>query len=452
MVWDYSEANVFGDMAGDPLVSLKNMMRVLDGLPAKRDGYVVQADAQVQSLSSGAVISTDPPYYDNIGYADLSDFFYVWLRKSLKPIFPGLFATLATPKAEELVATPYRHGSKDKAEVFFLNGMQRAMHNLAEQAHPAFPVTIYYAFKQSETESAEGTASSGWETFLDAVIHAGFAMTGTWPMRTELANKVAGIGHNMLASSIVLVCRPRSADALSVSRRVFQRELNQVLPQALDEMTKGAGDERSPVAPVDLSQAIIGPGIAVFSKYAAVLEADGTPMRVRTALQLINRFLAEDDFDHDTQFCLHWFEQYGWQEGKFGEADTLARAKGTSVDGVKQAGVLYATGGVVRLLRWGEYVGGWDPQQDSRLPVWEVLHQLIRLFKASGESGAGAVVAAVAGKAEATRQLAYRLYTLCERAGWAEDARAYNEIVTSWGAIEAAATAAPVPQQGSLFD
>ena len=257
---------------------------------------------------------------------------------------------------------------------------------------------------------------------------------------------------NALASSIVLVCRPRAADAPTTSRRAFLRELNPLLPEALDEMTKGSGDDRSPVAPVDLSQAIIGPGMAVFSKYAAVLEADGSPMDVRTALSLINRFLAEDDFDHDTQFCLHWFEQYGWKDGKFGEADTLARAKGTSVDGVKRAGVLYATGGVVRLLKWIEYTTDWDPKIDARLPVWEVLHQIIRVFNAEGETGAGAVLAAVQAKAEPTRQLAYRLYTLCERAGWAEDARAYNEIVTSWSAIESAAARVPGPKQGVLFD
>ena len=451
MSWDFAEVNPLSTQSGSIENSLdytsKGVM-CAGTIP----GCAVQADAGKQTVSVDRVVSTDPPYYDNIGYADLSDFFYVWLRKSLKPIFPSLFATLAVPKAEELVATPYRHGSKEKAEAFFLDGITQAMQRLANQAHPSFPVTIYYAFKQSETGTQEGTTSTGWETFLDAVLRAGFAVTGTWPMRTELSNRMIGSGTNALASSIVLVCRPRPADAPTTSRRAFQRELNQVLPQALDEMTKGAGDERSPVAPVDLSQAIIGPGMAVFSKYAAVLEADGTPMRVRTALQLINRFLAEDDFDHDTQFCLHWFEQHGWKEGKFGEADTLARAKGTSVDGVKQAGVLYATRGVVRLLKWAEYAGDWSPQQDARLPVWEVLHQLIRLFRTDGEGGAGAVLAAVAGKAEATRQLAYRLYTLCERAGWAEDARAYNEIVTSWGAIESAATAAPVPRQGNLFD
>ena len=451
MVWDYAEVNQLAHAAGDFLVSLEGGIRFIESSARAGSGLATHADAATQANSRGKVVSTDPPYYDNIGYADLSDFFYGWLRRALKPIFPDLFATLAVPKIEELVATPYRHGSKEKAEVFFLNGMTQAMHRLAEQAHPAFPVTIYYAFKQAESDEGDGTASTGWETFLEAVLKADFALTGTWPMRTERGARSIGIGSNALASSIVLVCRPRSTTASTISRRTFLRELNQVLPEALDEMTKGAGEERSPVAPVDLSQAIIGPGMAVFSKYAAVLEADGTPMSVRTALQLINRFLAEDDFDHYTQFCLSWFGQYGWKDGKFGEADTLARAKGTSVDGVKQSGVLYATGGVVRLLKWTDYPTDWDPRADTRLPVWEVLHQLIRLFKTEGESGAGGMLAAVQTKAEATRQLAYRLYTLCERAGWAEDARAYNEIVTSWNAIEGAAAAAPAPQQATMF-
>ena len=450
MVWDYCETNALGSATGSVCSGLGQVAKVLETLVPGAEGNATQCDAQSISVHA-RVVSTDPPYYDNIGYADLSDFFYGWLRRGLKPIFPDLFATLAVPKAEELVATPYRHGSKEKAESFFLDGMTQAMHRLAEQAHPAFPVTIYYAFKQSETESTEGTASTGWETFLEAVLKADFALTGTWPMRTERGARSIGIGTNALASSIVLVCRPRSPTASTISRRAFLRELNQVLPEALDEMTKGAGDDRSPVAPVDLSQAVIGPGMAVFSKYAAVLEADGTSMSVRTALQLINRFLAEDDFDHDTQFSLSWFGQYGWKEGKFGEADTLARAKGTSVDGVKQAGVLYATGGVVRLFKWAEYPTDWDPRADTRLPVWEVLHQLIRLFKTEGESGAGRMLAAVQSKAEATRQLAYRLYTLCERAGWAEDARAYNEIITSWGAIETVAAATPTPQQATMF-
>lgn len=442
MVWDYSEANAFGGMAGDFAVSLKNMMRVLDELPNGVPAHALQADAQGQSISRNKLVSTDPPYYDNIVYADLSDYFYVWLRRSLKSAYPSLYATLAVPKAEELVATTYRHGSREKAEAFFLSGMTKAMHNLAEQAHPGFPVTIYYAFKQSETKGEAGTSSTGWETFLEAVIRAGFALTGTWPMRTELGNRMVGSGTNALASSIILVCRQRAADAPTVSRREFIRELNAALPIALDEMTRGGVN--SPVAPVDLSQAIIGPGMAIFSQYAAVLEADGSPMRVKTALQLINRFLAEDDFDHDTQFCLHWFDQQGWATGKFGEADVLARAKGTSVDGLKATGVVASGKGDLRLLRWAELPRDWSPETDTRLPVWEALHHLIRALNQDGESAAGALLARMPARAEPIRALAYRLYTLCERKGWADDARAYNELVTAWSAIEQAAGEAGV--------
>ena len=451
MVWDFAEANPFSSSTGNWTGALSWIENVIGrSLSGKSCGKAQQESAQIQSISQGKVVSTDPPYYDNIGYAELSDYFYVWLRRSVRDVYPAIFSTVAVPKADELVATPYRHGGKEQAESFFLDGMTMAMRRIAEQSSPSFPVTIYYAFKQSETLTAEGTSSTGWETFLDAVMRSGFSLTGTWPVRTEREQGLK-TGTNSLASSIVLVCRPRPEAAETISRRAFLRELNQVLPEALDEMTRGSGDDRSPVAPVDLSQAIIGPGMAVFSKYAAVLEADGTPMTVQTALRLINRFLAEDDFDHDTQFCLHWFEQYGWKEGRFGEADTLARAKGTSVDGVKQSGVLFATGGIVRLLKWAEYPSDWNPVGDERLPVWEALHHLIRILKAEGESGAGNVLAAVAAMAEPTRQLAYRLYTLCERANWPEDARSYNEIITSWSAIESAAAAAPKALQTDLF-
>ncbi len=451
MVWDFAEANPFSSSTGNWTGALAWIENVIArALPANAAGSASQEIAQKQNVSQDKVVSTDPPYYDNIGYADLSDYFYVWLRKSVRDIYPDIFSTIGVPKADELVATPYRHGGKEEAETFFLSGMTEAMHRVAEQSHPAYPVTIYYAYKQSESNDG-GTSSTGWVTFLSAVLEAGFSIGGTWPMRTE-RDQGLKTGTNSLASSIVLVCRPRSPKAESISRRAFLRELNQVLPEALDEMTRASEGERSPVAPVDLSQAIIGPGMAVFSKYASVLEADGTPMSMHTANSLINRFLAEDDFDHDTQFCLHWFEQHGWSEGRFGDADTLARAKGTSVDGVKQAGVLFASGGIVRLLKWAEYADDWNPADDNRLPVWEALHQIVRIFRAEGESGAGKVLAAVAAKAEPTRQLAYRLYTLCERAGWAEDARAYNEIITSWSAIEAAASAAPKAVQSDLFN
>jgi putative DNA methylase len=454
MAWDFPEVNPFAGAAGDFGVTTTTMARCIENVMIKRIGaFVTQADAQTQTISAGKIISTDPPYYDNISYADLSDFFYVWLRRALRPILPELFATIAVPKGEELVATSHRHGTKDKAEAFFLNGMTQAMQGLAKQGHPAFPITIYYAFKQSETDNDVGTSSPGWESFLEAVCRAGFQLTGTWPMRTERPTGVK-VKTNSLASSVILVCRKRAGDAITISRREFLRELNAELPVALDEMTKGTSDDRSPVAPVDLSQAIIGPGMAVFSKYAAVLEADGSPMSVRTALQLINRFLAEDDFDADTQFCLRWFEQHGWTESAFGEADVLARSKSTSIDTMKEAGVIKSGSGKVRLLKWAEYSTDWDPRTDTRTPIWEALHRLIRALKQGGESASGVLLAALGGKAEAVRQLAYRLYTLCERLGQAEDARAYNELITSWTGIETVAASAPksADPQGVLFE
>ena len=452
MTWDFAEGSPFGESSAGFVEAVNVVSNVFPYYRGKPSSTASQGAAQGPLDLADRFVSTDPPYYDNIGYADLSDFFYVWLRRSLHPVFPSLLATISVPKEEELVATPYRHGTKQKAEKFFLDGMTQAMRNLATQSHPSAPITIYYSFKQSETGSKGDTSSTGWETFLEAVLQSGLTVTGTWPMRTEGDNRQNGIGANALASSIILVCRPRARDVGMISRRQFVRQLNEVLPLALDAMTRESEGLHSPVAPVDLSQAIIGPGMAIFSRYDAVLEADGTPMTVKTALQLINRFLAEDDFDADTQFCLHWFEQYGWDAGKFGEADTLARAKGTSVEGVKMSGVIESGGGNVRLLKWKEYPAHWDPRTDPRLPVWEALHQLIRAHSAEGDSGAARVLAGVAGKAEASRQLAYRLYTLCERSNRAEDARAYNEVVTGWSGIESAAVKLPGARQGRLFD
>lgn len=442
MVWDFAEANPFSDSSGNILSGCDQAAQLINNTPASVCSYAKQSDAQTQIFSIHKVVSTDPPYYDNIGYADLSDFFYVWLRRSLHSVLPALYATLAVPKVEELVATPYRHGGKEAAEVFFLDGMVKAFHNLTGQIHPAFPVSIYYAFKQSETRTNSETSSTGWETFLDAVLRAGFTITGTWPMSTEYTGNLKN-NVNSLASSIVLVCRKRDPNAPSISRREFTRELNAVLPEALLDMTRGGVN--SPVAPVDLSQAIIGPGMAVFSKYSAVLEADGTPMSVRTALTLINRFLAEDDFDADTQFCLAWFDGRGWDKGPYGEADVLARAKGTSVGGLTQAGVVESGGGNVRLLRWAHMPSDWNPAKDARLPVWEGLHQLIRALNQRGETEAGKLLTHLSSKTEAIRSLAYRLYTLCERKNWAEDARAYNELIIAWPAIEQTMHTHPAP-------
>ncbi len=455
MTWDFAEGNPLSESSGSWVNNVEWACKALDLVPCRGGGSAFQADAVKVHTSRGDFISTDPPYYDNISYAELSDFFYSWLRLSLRPVFPSLFATISTPKDAELVAVPYRHGGQEKANKFFLSGMTQVMRNLAHDAHPSAPITIYYAFKQTETEDDAGTSSTGWESFLDAVTRAGLALTGTWPMRTELGNRMVGRDSNALASSIILVCRPRLKYAGTISRRHFVRMLNEVLPMALDTMTRKSEGEHSPVAPVDLSQAIIGPGMAIFSRYDAVLEADGTPMSMKTALQLINRFLAEDDFDADTQFCLHWFEQYGWETGKFGEANVLAQAKGTSVAGVQHAGGIESGGGNVRLLKWKELDTEWDPMKDPRIPVWQVLHQMIAAVNSAGGETAAAHIYAhpkIVGKTEAARQLAYRLYTLCERAGRAEDARAYNEVVTGWSGIESAAVKVATPRQRTLFD
>ena len=462
MVWDFAEANPLGNKSGSWTTFLngivKAFVRAFDSVSSLQRGSAQQSDAQRQSISKNKVISSDPPYYDNIAYADLSDFFYVWLRRSLKPIYPALFSTLAVPKTEELVATPYRHGNKESAESFFMAGMTSAMQNISEQSHIGFPVTIYYAFKQSDTKES-GTTSTGWETFLEGVLHSGFVITGTWPMRTENSSRMIGQGTNALASSIIFVCRKRTKSAESLSRRQFQRELREILPEALEIMI-GGKQGTSPVAPVDLAQAAIGPGMGVYSKYAAVLNQDGSSLSVHEALILINReitdFLTPEagSFDSDTLFCSTWFDQYGWKDGPFGEALVVASGKGTSVDGVQDAGVIESGGGKVRLLQWKEYEEGWDPKKDNRTPVWEALHYLIRALNQEGESESGRLLSRMPERAEPIRQLAYHLYTLCERNKWADDARAYNELITSWHGISSAShKAGHIGTQGTLdFD
>jgi putative DNA methylase len=456
MTWDFAEGNPFSDSSGNVADSYGTWVyKALTWLPRRAlAGASRQVDAATQNLSVEKIVSTDPPYYNNIGYADLSDFFYLWLRRALKPVFPDLFSTLATPKAEELVATPYRHGTREKAEAFFLNGMTQAMHRLAEQAHPAFPVTIYYAFKQAESDGDEGIASTGWDTFLSAVILAGFAISGTWPMRTERGARSVGIGTNALASSIVLVCRKGAANAPTATRREFLNQLKAELPEALKHL------QRSNIAPVDLAQAAIGPGMAVYSRYAKVLDAEGETLSVREALALINQTLdealaeQEGDFDGDSRWALAWFEQSGFAEGEYGVAETLSKAKNTSVSGMVEAGILRSKGGKVRLLRPGELPPDWDPETDLRLTAWESVHHLVRALEAGGEIAAAQLVAKIGSKAEISRELAYRLYTVCERKKRAQEALSYNGLVQSWPEITRLAREGGEPQQSQpqLFD
>jgi putative DNA methylase len=435
MVWDFADLNPFAGAGGDFMGVIEGIGKMLQGSQSRINGHAEQADAATQGISTDCIVSTDPPYYDNIGYADLSDYFYVWLRRSLKSTYPDLLSTLVVPKAQELVAASYRHGGRENAETFFLEGMTKAMGRLAKQTHQAFPVTIYYAFKQAETDANEATSSTGWDTFLEAVIRAGFAITGTWPMRTENQTRLRGMVANALASSIVLVCRSRVASAPTVTRRDFLVALKAELPEALKLLQRGN------IAPVDLAQAAIGPGMAIYTRYAQVLDAEGKPVTVRDALELINQALdevlaaQEGDFDADTRWALAWFEQSGFVEGEYGVAETLSKAKNTSVSGMVQAGILASKGGKVRLLRPDELPASWDPATDPRLTVWEIVHHLIRVLEADGEGAAAELVSKLGGKAEVARELAYRLYTLCERKKRAPEALSYNGLVQSWPEI-----------------
>ncbi|MEQ9482190.1 DUF1156 domain-containing protein [Coleofasciculus sp. F4-SAH-05] len=440
MVWDFAEGNIFSDSSGNWLKNLEWVIGVLEKVPSSILAEVSQCDARSIETQKSKLVSVDPPYYDNIGYADLADFFYVWLRRTIGKFYLNICSTLLVPKSQELVATPYRFGgSKQKAQIFFEEGLGKAFNRMHEISPADYPLTIYYAFKQSETEkkgkSDESVASTGWETMLEGLMKADFSIGGTWPMRSELSNRMVASGTNALASSIVLVCRPRPTDAPKTTRRQFLTELKRQLPKALKTLQQGN------IAPVDLAQASIGPGMAVFSQYAAVLENDGSPMRVRTALQLINQILdeylteQEGAFDSDTRWALTWFEQYQFNSGQYGDAETLSKAKNTSVSGMVDAGILEAKGGKVRLLKREELKSDWNPNSDSRMPDWEVTQYLIHELDQKGEMGAAEMLAKLGERGEIARDLAYRLYSLCDRKGWAAEGIAYNSLVISWPEI-----------------
>ncbi len=452
MVWDFAEGNPFSNASGNwASTCVAWVEKSVATLAPQCNGVARQLDARTQTYSSDKVVSTDPPYYDNVGYADLSDFFYVWTRRTLRKVCPELFTTLAVPKAEELVATPHRHGTRMAAELFFVKGMGQAVQRLEQGANPAFPVTIYYAFKQSEIKADSAVTSTGWESFLDAVMNAEFSITGTWPIRTERSARSVGIGTNALASSIVLVCRKRTKVAPLATRREFVAAMREELPGALARLQSGN------IAPVDLAQAAIGPGMAVFSRFAKVLDARGSRVSVGDALGLINQTLdevladQEGEFDADTRWSLAWFEQNGFDEGEFGVAETLSKAKNTSISGIVDGGVLASRGGKVRLLRPREMASDWDPATDKRLTVWEAVHYLIHALESEGEFAAAELVHQLGGIAETARELAYRLYTVCERKNRAEEARSYNGLVQSWPEIARLARERAPAEQGDMF-
>lgn len=448
MAWDFVEVSPFADAAGDLQVSVATAGRVIEVLPTiDASGHVTQADATTRPYDN-YVVNTDPPYYDNIGYADLSDFFYVWLRRSLGSIYPEVMSTILTPKEPELIASPYRHGgSKGKAEEHFERGFIETFTRMRAGHHPDCPLVVYYAFKQAENDDEDGTASTGWETMLNGLIQAGWTVTGTWPVRTERAGRSIGIGTNALASSVVLACRPRHVTAGSTDRRGFLRALGSELPDKLRKLQEGN------LAPVDLPQSAIGPGIAVFSRYAKVTEPDGTAMRVRTALGLINDVLAdvlneqEGEFDQDTRWAIRWFEQFQWGKGAFGDAETLAKAYNVSVRGLQDAHITGSGNSKVWLVAPADLPESYDPESDARISVWEAAMHLSRVLEGKGaQSGvgpAGELLAGIRRRGEfdedTIRDLAHLLYSFCERRRWSESGQRFNNLASAWSDLQAEA-------------
>lgn len=454
MVWDYAEANIFSRSTGNFGGQVDWVQKTVELLPAVGMGDAVQGDA-ASGEYDGMLVSTDPPYYDNIGYSDLSDYFYVWLRRSLRDVHSGLFGTMVVPKAEELVANAYRHGGKDGAKEFFESGFEGVFARARDSASTDFPITVYYAFKQSETDEG-GNASTGWETILGSMVHAGWTVTSTWPMRSELGNRLIGSESNALASSVVLSLRPRADNAPITDRRGFIAAMKRELGPALRELQQGG------IAPVDLPQSAIGPGMAVFSRYAKVVESDGSEMTVRSALARINEVLdellteQEGDFDPTTRFAIAWYRGNGYESGSFGDAENLARARATAVSAMERGGILSARAGKVRLYRPADLPGEYDVTTDQYTSAWEALHHTIRVQETKGIPSAGTFLTEASRRADGAvdldlvRELAYLLFQVAEKNGWTKDAISFNGIATSWAELLESGRSAPTGRFATL--
>lgn len=439
MVWDFAEGNPFCAGPSDYGQSAEWIARALDALVVGQPGFAIQADAAKVKKPLGVVLSTDPPYYDNVGYAVLSDFFYAWLRKTVGDLYPEMFQTSLTPKAEELIADPSRHGGKAEAARFFRQKYEEVFTWLRNGAPDDLPVTIYYAYRQSEDGEVD-QVSTGWEVFLDAMLRTGWSIRATWPIRTERTGRMRDIGANALASSIILACRPRPDTAGTTDRRGFIRELREKLPDALISL------EQSNIAPVDLAQAAIGPGIAVFSNYAQVVEVDGSPMSVRTALTLINQVLGETlaehegELDENSRFALKWFAEYGWREGEFGDAESLSKALNASMHRLSRLGIVSARAGKVRLVAPTESLGIGGFPSDQEMPVlWKILMELVRRLESEGLESASEYLSAAASvvpSVDSIKDMAYLLFSVCERRRWTKDGVAFNHLVTSWADLQ----------------
>lgn len=454
MSWDFAEAFPWSTSAGSWDQNLVFLPKAIERLGVGCIGSVNQVDAASRSYE-GVLVSADPPYYDNVGYADLSDFFYVWLRRSLGVVYPALFGTMLTPKTEELVADPFRRNGKDAAEKYFESGFVQVFRNIRAATLADAPISVFYAFKQAETDGG-GTASTGWEVLLEGMIQSGWEITATWPIRTELGNRIRSLGSNALASSVVLACRPRPEVAENATRRAFLAALQEKFPRELKRLQQGS------IAPVDLAQAAIGPGMAVFSHYSSVIEPDGSTMTVHAALIEINRALdevlseQEGDFDADTRFCIRWFRQFGWDEQPYGRADELSRSTTTTVEGLLRGGIFWARAGRARLLEPSDLVDKWDPSTDERISVWEVVLRLAKALNEKGVDEAARLMAAASKRIDLdeAKELAYLLFSVCEKRGWTQTGLLFNGLGTLWSDLSAAArvggTLTPPPAQGEF--
>lgn len=439
MAWDFAEGNPFGPSSGTLEIMLSAVVKAVDKLPASSPGGVSQADAASRDYT-GLLVATDPPYYDNIVYSDVSDFFYVWLRRSLRSIYPSLFGTMLVPKDEELVANSYRHGGKEKAEKFFEEGFEQVFARARQSASSDYPITVFYAFKQAELEK-EGVASTGWSTFLEGMVRNGWSITATWPVRSERGGRMTSVGTNALASSIVLALRPREKSAPATDRTGFLVALHTELEEALPRIREGA------IAPADLRQTILGPGMAVFSRFSRVLEDDGSTMLVKTALALINQTFDALQNEHDaeldaeTRFCLDWFRSYGWDTRPYGDAESLAVPLGLSVDGIARGGTLTSGGGKVALIKPQDLDSGWDPAHDDRLSLWEVTCHLARAYATEGREEAARLMAEVKGRVDLdeVNRLATRLYELMESQD-SLTAGLFNGLGGAWADVSATST------------
>lgn len=466
MVWDFAESNIIGDRGVCWHTAVGICADAIETLIVQNEqtGTANQIDAATGANGiKDLLVSTDPPYYDNISYAGLSDFFYVWLRRTVGSLYPDLFSTVLVPKMPELTASPERFGGdKDKAKEHFESGFRNAFTALREKMDQRFPLSVYYAFKQDDEESEdsdeEGASgvdlTTGWETLLEALISSGFQITATWPVRASQAWRMRAMGSNALASYIVLACRPRAVEAPQTSSTRFRQELKRTLPAALRHLQQGN------IAPVDFAQAAIGPGMAVYSRYMRILDSSGRPMSVRAALSLINQTLTEvlseqeDEFDVDTRWALAWFEQHGFDSGDFGDAELLSKAKVTSVQGLQQAGVIASQGGQVRILRPDELLKDWDPATDRRLTVWDMTHHLLRVYhyEKAGDAVAAALLRKLGAQGEVARDLAYRLFNLCEKKKRSLEAQAYNALVLGWPEIARLSRESSVGSSTGLYD